>query len=84
MAYAFMLGIDNPAHAASELKKRPSIFINAVHHARELTTISQVAYTMLSLLHSYERNQTSEIELMKNTAIIFVPLVNPDGVAMID
>ena len=38
-AYAFMLGT-NEADFADELKLRKSIFINAVHHARELTTIS--------------------------------------------
>ena len=56
--YAFMLGTD-AENWEDELKKRPSIFINAVHHARELTTISQVIYTMLSLLHGYEHQNQS-------------------------
>lgn len=39
---------------------------------------------MLSLLHKYEHGDAELIELLKRAAIIFVPLVNPDGVAMID
>ena len=82
-AYTFMLGTD-AAEAEKEMKKRPSVFINAVHHARELTTISQVAYTMIALLHGYEHGNEEYAELMRNAAIIFVPMINPDGVAMID
>lgn len=66
------------------MTSRPSVFINAVHHARELTTISQVTYTMLAMLHGYEHGNEEYVELMSNSAIIFVPMVNPDGVAMID
>ena len=68
----------------AELKTRPSIFINAVHHARELTTISQCVYTMMSLLHKYEHGQNEYVKLLKHSAIVFMPMVNPDGVAMID
>ena len=37
-----------------ELSRRQSLLINAVHHARELTTITMTLYTLLHALHSYE------------------------------
>ena len=73
-----------PSQAQNEMKSRKSILLDGVHHARELTTISQVLYTMLELLHAYENGQTESIELLKNSAVIFIPMVNPDGVALID
>mmetsp|Transcript_36381 Transcript_36381/g.44436 ORF Transcript_36381/g.44436 Transcript_36381/m.44436 type:complete len:96 (+) Transcript_36381:346-633(+) len=66
------------------MRERPSVFINAVHHARELTTISQITYTMMALLHGYEHHVEEYVELMRNAALIFLPMVNPDGVATID
>ena len=39
---------------------------------------------MLSLLQGFEQGENESVELMKRSAIIFVPLVNPDGVAMIN
>ena len=52
-AFAFMTGT-TPEFFKSEMKERRSILIDGVHHARELTTISQVVLTMLSLMHGYE------------------------------
>ena len=57
--------------------------LNAVHHARELTTISQVVYTMMALLHGYEHDNKEYRALMQNGAIIFIPMVNVDGVTFI-
>ena len=58
--------------------------IDAVHHARELTTISQVIYTMMALLHGYEHGNQEYKALMENGAIVFIPMVNVDGVTYID
>ena len=55
MAYVFMLGTTEQTFE-NDLKGRRAIMIDAVHHARELTTISQVVYTMLALLHGYEHD----------------------------
>ena len=57
--------------------------INAVHHARELTTISQVVFTMMTILHGYEQGNQDFIAQMSNGAIIFIPMVNVDGVTYI-
>ena len=53
--------------------------IDGVHHARELTTISQVVFTMIQLLHGYEHADEEMIALMQNAAIVFIPTVNVDG-----
>ena len=83
MAYAFMLGT-NPAQAQNELKARNSILLNGVHHARELTTISQIMYTMLELLHGYQHGKKEYVNMLENSAVIFIPTVNIDGFAYID
>jgi len=83
MAYALMLGATKESYE-QELKSRRSIFLNGVHHARELTTISQIMFTMLGLLHGYEHGNREYIDLMTNAAIIIVPMVNVDGVFYID
>ena len=57
-AFVFMLGTDSESFE-DELFARQSILIDGVHHARELTTISQVAFTMMSVLHSYEKDDAS-------------------------
>lgn len=63
-AYAFMLGTSQ-AGFEKELVSRRSILIDAVHHARELTTISQVVYTMLALLHGYEHGNPEYAAMMQ-------------------
>lgn len=78
MAYAFMLGTTKDAFQ-EELISRRSVLIDGVHHARELTTISQVVFTMLSLLHGYEHERPDAIAMMENAAIVFIPTVNVDG-----
>ena len=83
MAYVFMLGTTKNDFE-QDFSERQTILIDAVYHARELTTISQVVYTMLAMLHGYEHDNQEYIGLMENGAIIFIPLVNPDGVAYID
>ena len=63
---------------------RESILLTAVHHARELTTISQVVLEMLSILYRYESGDRQTIALLENAAIIIIPVMNPDGVSLID
>ena len=60
------------------------MLINGVHHARELLTISQVAYNMMAILHGYEHNRNDLRALLETSALVFIPLVNPDGVYYID
>ena len=53
--------------------------MDAVHHARELSTITMVMYAMLHILHGYEHHDVAYRTLLKEIAIVFVPLVNIDG-----
>lgn len=82
MAYAFMLGTTNDTYA-NDLKERQSILLDGVHHARELTTISQITYTMLRLLHGLEHGQDKYKHLLTKSAVVFIPIVNVDGVSYI-
>lgn len=54
------------------------VFYNALHHAREPGSISQIIYFMWYLLDNYETDK--EVKgLVDNLELYFVPCVNPDG-----
>lgn len=65
---------DNPDADEAE----PEMFWNAVHHAREPVSMSQLIFTMWHLLENY--NSDKDIKtLLNSTEIYIVPCVNPDG-----
>jgi hypothetical protein len=51
-AYIF-LRKDLEVDFEAQVKDRPGVFMNGVHHARELTTVSMNVYLMLKALWSY-------------------------------
>ncbi len=56
----------------------PQILYDAVHHAREPESMSQLIYYMWYLLERY--NSDPEVKyLVNNLEMYFVPCVNPDG-----
>ncbi|HET6244187.1 MAG: immune inhibitor A [Bacteroidetes bacterium] len=65
---------DNP----SVDQNKPEVFYNALHHAREPASLSQLIYYMWYLLENYDTN--AEVKyLVDNLEMFFVPCVNPDG-----
>lgn len=65
---------DNPDSDEAE----PEILYDAIHHAREPASLSQLIYYMWYLLENY--NTDPEIkEIIDTTELYFVPVVNPDG-----
>ena len=58
---------------------RPAVFLNGMHHARELSTLSMDVYLMLKILFLYVHNDYKTIFLLEETAIFFVPIINLDG-----
>lgn len=65
---------DNPNTNEAE----PQMLYDAVHHAREPLSLSQLIYYMYYLCENYSSN--SEIKyLVDNIEMYFVPIVNPDG-----
>ncbi|MCI5056787.1 MAG: immune inhibitor A [Flavobacteriales bacterium] len=65
---------DNPNVDETE----PEVFYSAIHHAREPAGLSQLIFYMYYLLENY--NTDSEIKnLVDNTEMYFVPMINPDG-----
>ena len=83
MSYIVMLNSSETTFE-NDLKARNSILLDAVHHARELTTISQTVFGLLTLLYKYERGDEQTLYLLEKGAVIFKPIVNVDGVALID
>ena len=71
-------GLD-PENWEDEAVERPAILIDGAHHARELTTISMVMYQILHIAFNYERNEKYTVNLLKNSVVFVIPVVNIDG-----
>jgi carboxypeptidase T len=54
------------------------VLYTALHHAREPASLSQLVYFMWYLLENYDKSDEIKY-LVNNTALFFVPCVNPDG-----
>ena len=65
---------DNPEMDEDE----PELLYDAVHHAREPNSMSQVVFYMWYLLEHYDDDDEIKY-LVDNTEMYFVPCVNPDG-----
>lgn len=66
---------DNPN---TDEGNEPEIFFNALHHAREPNSMSQMIFFMWYLLENYETDPEVKF-FVDNSEIYFVPCVNPDG-----
>jgi len=60
------------------LEQKPEVLYTAVHHAREPMSMTQLIYFMWYVLENYEKDEEIKY-LLDNTALYFVPCVNPDG-----
>ncbi len=65
---------DNPDSNETE----PEILYDALHHAREPASLSQLIYYMWYLLENYDSDENIK-QIIDNTELYFVPVVNPDG-----
>jgi hypothetical protein len=65
---------DNPNIDENE----PEVLYDALHHAREAASLSQLIFYMWYLLENYATNPDIKF-LVDNTEMYFVPCVNPDG-----
>lgn len=65
---------DNPNTDENE----PEVLYDAVHHAREPASLSQLIFYMWYLLENYATDPEIQ-NLINNTEMYFVPCVNPDG-----
>jgi len=65
---------DNPEVDEDE----PEVLYDGIHHAREPVSMMSLLYYMWYLLENYDTN--AEIKnLVDNTEMYFVPMINPDG-----
>ncbi|MEO6902417.1 MAG: M14 family zinc carboxypeptidase [Bacteroidia bacterium] len=72
----YWLRISNKPNESQPAK--PQVFYNALHHAREPGSISQIIYFMWYLLDNYATDK--EVQgMVDNLELYFVPCVNPDG-----
>ena len=60
------------------------MMINGAHHARELTSISMVTYSILNLLYNLVQKDGTTEQFVQESNLYFIPVVNVDGVAFID
>jgi len=68
---------DNP-DSESSVENEPQILYNAIHHAREPVSVMQLIYYMWYLLENYDTDLEVQ-NIVNNTELFFVPVVNPDG-----
>jgi len=59
-------------------ENEPKVLYNAVHHAREPNSMSQLIFYMWYLLENYDKDDYVKF-LVDNTQMYFVPCLNPDG-----
>ncbi|KAB2336721.1 gamma-D-glutamyl-meso-diaminopimelate peptidase [Cytobacillus depressus] len=75
-----------PIYAVSLGTGDANLFINGSHHAREWISTNLNMYMLEQYVKMYEGNQTyggyNVKDLLGNTTIWFVPMVNPDGVTL--
>ena len=57
--------------------------IDAAHHARELTGISEVFYAMVRVLHGYVHNDKQVRSWLGHNGLYFIPVINWDSVKLI-
>ena len=57
---------------------KPAILYNALHHAREPNSLSQMIFYIWYLLENYETDEEIKY-LMENIELYFIPCINPDG-----
>ncbi len=65
---------DNPETDEEE----PELLYTGLHHAREFVSLSQTIYYMWYLLENYDKDPVIK-QILNNTELYFVPVVNPDG-----
>ena len=65
---------DNPDVDENE----PEVMLNALHHAREPMSLSQLVFFMWYVLENYSKDKEIRT-LINSTELYIVPCVNPDG-----
>mgnify|MGYP006116520937 CR=1 FL=1 len=76
--------IQQKAADKKALEAKPAVLVTAAHHSRELITIQQNFYTALKMLHGSLHNDAYYKHLLDTNLFYFVPMVNPDGLALIE
>lgn len=59
--------------------QKPGILLIGGHHPREASGVSMTVYMALRLLYGYVKEEPASMNLLQNTAIVVVPLLNVDG-----
>nr|WP_321233199.1 M14 family zinc carboxypeptidase [uncultured Psychroserpens sp.] len=68
---------DNP-DSDSSVENEPQVLYDAIHHAREPVSVMQLIFYMWYLLENYDTDVEVQ-NIVNNTELFFVPVVNPDG-----
>lgn len=69
----------------SDVKDKPAILITGATHARELISTSFNIYQILKLIKKGKVDEVDKYSsLLKNNKFYFIPILNVDGVALIE
>lgn len=79
--FAVGLGLNgtNSTDWTQDALARPAILLTGAHHARELTSIEMTYYTMIRLLFDYVHGDKQAIQILKDSVIFVIPVVNVDS-----
>jgi carboxypeptidase T len=58
----------------------PGVLLMGAHHGNEKPSYEVLIYFLLFMIENYENNTNGVREVINNTQIFIVPMVNPDGV----
>jgi murein tripeptide amidase MpaA len=73
-----------PAVAAKKTTK-PAILMTGATHARELISTTQNLYEIMKLIKlGWIEQDPEELKLLNQNRFLFMPILNVDGVAMIE
>ncbi|EGR29279.1 zinc carboxypeptidase family protein, putative, partial [Ichthyophthirius multifiliis] len=67
----------------NDLNNQQGVFINSLHHAREVMSLTMQLYTYAYLIYQYFQGDQQTIDFLKNNVIWFIPVVNVDGYEML-
>jgi len=71
---------ENIQNIEEEIEKKNIIFINAVHHSREPVSLQMVIYLTIEILKAIRSPKHHKFhELMRDSIIFFLPIVNIDS-----
>jgi len=81
----YNVDVDDESAPAKPSKVKPAILMTGATHARELISTTQNLYEIMKLIKvGWIDKDPEELKLLNQNRFLFMPILNVDGVAMIE